>query len=181
MVHRRGSMPLFSRSKPATGDDAEILREALLYLLEQRSKRATSVEAHHLSRIIGRLKKFPTPTGLTKELVKVSSEAGSGDLTRLAKESARTVKALTDALEVAAIMETDLTRNVLHLASSIPALIRQDDAIRIAKEAHHVKAVAAPARRREQQSRKELMRMVTELNGELNKASSTSEQVDKRL
>ena len=75
-----------SDSAKPTRQDAEVLRAAMLHLLEELSGEVPRAEAHRIDELRARLERFPMPTGLDKEMERLVAVlrtsalgGGSGD------------------------------------------------------------------------------------------------------
>ncbi|MFH1467611.1 MAG: GGDEF domain-containing protein [Pseudomonadota bacterium] len=184
-------MPLF-RSKDAgqpTAADAPLLRDGLLWLLRRRDWGASS---QRLAQLEERLRRFPSPTGLVRELEKTIPAAPpprraepappvQEEDPALRPAVLSLLRAIATVMGDAALMDSQLQNSIRAFGDSLPRRLTLSDLKRLEADTGSLDAAARRARRAEYQRRKEVTEIVAALAKALDEHTSQTGRLSERL
>jgi len=156
------------------GDDARTLQAALLAVLAHLQQQQKSTRLGELEK---RLERFPTPTGLTRELSKVLPTLRPPDA---GADMADAVSALGAALAAVSMGDEELQREILSLRKRLPTWVGSDEARWLSGSARSLERFATPVRQRVAATERELLGFVTEIGQQLSMLSRGSDSVGAR-
>ncbi|MFT4975205.1 MAG: diguanylate cyclase (GGDEF)-like protein [Myxococcota bacterium] len=173
-------MTLFG--KRSQEEDAERLRNGLLWVLEAWTQTVPEKQRTRLTRLQNRLERSPSPIGLMKDLGFLVPHDSEDRV--LAEAPSPEAAVYGDSLisMAAAMRETSLIDHSLQgaidlLARSMPISPDRKDALRIARDAEAIKELAAPVRVRTIAERNELSRTIEALTDAIGDSSGSSDQL----
>ncbi len=170
-------------NRPASGNDAEVLRDGLLLLLEYVQGRLPTGRQARVARLQERLGRFPSPTGLSRELRTIRGELllNDDDSTPDSAVDAKEIGSLADGL-LGLVQETSLIHKgledrLLSFRAGLPRRMTTADIRRVLQDADELATAAGGMRKRALQDREELSNMLHDMGRRLQQADSDSEQL----
>jgi diguanylate cyclase (GGDEF)-like protein len=174
-------MAWFSGKKSSAEKDTEVLRDALVYLIYEWRGAGGARRNERLDRLAERVRRFPTPTGLVRELEQHGPGGSRGASTSLPAEASAAVKATAVAMRTAALVNRVLDRHIADFIVQIPRRLGAAEAKRVIKAANKLREAAATLRKRDEEARHEVSNLVRDLTKELQTANDAGERLDENL
>ena len=175
-------MAWFGGKKSSAQKDADVLRDAVVYLIYEWRGAGGARRNERLDRLAERVRRFPTPTGLVRELEQhgPGGSRGAGS-TNLPAEASAAVKATAVAMRTSALVNRVLDRHISEFINQIPRRLGAPEAHRVIKDATQLRDAAATLRKRDEEARKEVSNLVRDLTQELQAANDAGERLDENL
>jgi diguanylate cyclase (GGDEF)-like protein len=174
-------MGWFSGKKTDSQRDAEVLRDAVVYLLYEWRGAGGARRNERLDRLAERARRFPTPTGLVREIQQHGPGASRGATSNLPAEASAALKATALTMRTSALVNRVLDRHIAEFISQIPRRLGSSEAQRVMKDASQLRDAAAVLRKRDEEARKEVSNLVRDLTKELQSANDVGERLDENL
>jgi len=168
---------MFGRARNAPTTDVQLLKDALLAVLEEELRHANRRRRERIERLISRLDRLPVPSGLVREVSAVTTTVatvanpGVSDGTR---EAGAALRHLACAMATSALLDQDLGRLIESFAAEIPLRVNADDASEVSRRARQLQQAARPIREHAERQRTETARLVHDLGFELSRAVRTT-------
>lgn len=177
-------MGWFNARRNTNTDDAERLREALLWMLQAWESQLPLNKRKRFQNLQQRLQEIPSPVGLMNELHMLVPHSTGGDLpTSVPPTSEETevfgeaLTALACAMREAALLDEGLSTAIETLTRSMPITPSRADAVRISKKAVELENQAGPIRARAMAERREISRIVDVIADALGKSSGSGDHL----
>lgn len=174
-------MAWFSGKKSGALKDAEVLRDAVVYLLYEWRGAGGARRNERLDRLAERVRRFPIPTGLVREIQQHGSGASRGAASNLPAEASDALKATAIAMRTSALVNRVLDRHIAEFINQIPRRVGSSETQRVIKDAALLRDAAATLRKRDEEARKEVSNLVRDLTKELQSANDVGERLDENL
>ena len=181
-------MSIFQR-KPAPSpiepppEDRVLLRDAVLALLQPHKRDSTPGQHVRIRRLEERLRRFPAPTGIVREVEKIAEQASARskdegstrerkpvDLMPLVEELIRTLQAV-------ALVDQRLEVAIERYGSEMPRNLAEDQVEQYKKKASDIASLGHKVRKQTIQERAELSRMLSDMGEALAAAGTQSDEV----
>jgi diguanylate cyclase len=177
-------MGLFSKgdaAKKAKPSDAIVLCTALRQLLSELAEEIPRAEAQRVRDLVDRLDRYPTPTGLEREVERLVKFLRTSALGAGSTDFADTAGAMADAMQRVSIMDRELTKTIKALRDQVPLRVRPGDARVLAAAAQAVERVAEEARFRQQESQAAVVALLDAVGMHIKEANLSSDAMDEHL
>lgn len=178
---------LRQQATPATPQDAERLRDALVIALEGHAAARRGTAAEQIRALSARLRRFPTPTGLERQLGKLLSAPARSSRGRSAPEpdllGPAAAEALKGAMELAgqvALPEPELEERLGRIRGLVPDRLGPKGAARITREVLALLEDVSPIRRRFLDAREACLELVQALAQQIEQGASANARVADR-
>jgi diguanylate cyclase (GGDEF)-like protein len=182
-----------SRDSSQLNQDAHLLRDGLVWLLQRRD---WGGKRWRLERLLERLERLPAPTGLLNELEQtvpaapparassagVRSAAGNAlAATEFATKTVELLRALAGSMADAALFDSQLQNSIRVFGESVPSRMITADLRRLLADTRAVDAAARRARRAEFQRRQEVGKIVNALARAVEESTARSDSITRGL
>ena len=174
-------MGWFSSNKSAALKDAEVLRDAVVYLINEWRGEGGARRNERLDRLAQRVRRFPIPTGLVRELEQMGPGASRGVSSTLPTDASAAVKATAMTMRTAALVNRVLDRHISEFISQLPRKLGNNEAQRVVRDAKQLRDAAATLRKREEEARHEMAALIRDLGQELEQANVAGTRLDENL
>ncbi len=161
--------------------DAELLRKALLHLLEDLADEVPRTEANRINELRERLERYPMPTGLDHEVERLVTVLRTSALGSGSADFADAASALVEAMQRVTILDTDLTHAIAGLKDSIPLRIRPGDARVLQASATAIEGAAEQARFRMRESHDAVIALLDAVGIHIQEANLSTDLLDGQL
>ncbi len=175
-----------------TEKDATLLRDGLLWLIRRRKRGA---DERRLPRLVDRLGRFPSPTGLLRELeltfppevhladpLPEVEPRGSRVADReFAGKTVELLRAVADTMADSALMDSELQNSIHTFGDSVPDRTVVADLRRLIADTRSIDAASRRARRREYLRREEVSKLIAALARALEKTAAQGTQLGEGL
>ncbi len=175
-------------SPPSGGaNDAAILRDGLVWLLQRRDLGA---RGWRLERLIERLARLPAPSGLLAELERTVPAGAPSGVTpvriaagnklaesEFATKTVELLRTLAGTMADAALFDSELQNSIRAFSESVPPRAIVADLRRLLSDTRAIDAAGRRARRREFQRRQEVSKIVGTLARAIAESSSRSDKL----
>ncbi len=177
-----------TKNQLQVGQETILLRDALVWLLQRRD---WGVKKWRMQRLLERLERFPTPTGLVRELDQLIPEApprkSSGPVrvaagnklaaTEFAVKTVELLNALARTMADSSLVDSDLQNSLRAFGEAIPKRVITSDLRRLLADTPSIDAASRRARRREYQRRQEVSKIITALAKAIDETSTRSQNL----
>jgi diguanylate cyclase len=161
--------------------DAELLRKALLHLLEDLSDEVPRSESKRIDDLRERLGRYPMPTGLDHEVERLVAVLRTSALGTGSADFADAANALVEAMQRVSILDKELTQDIAELKDSIPLRVRPGDARSLRAGATALEHTAERARYRQRSSQEAVIALLDAVGLHLQEANLSTDTLDGQL
>lgn len=161
--------------------DAEVLRKALIHLLQDLSDEVPRSESKRIDELRERLGRYPMPTGLDHEVERLVSVLRTSALGAGSADFADTANALVDAMQRVSILDKELTADIAGLKDTIPLRVRPGDARSLQAGATELEHSAERARYRQRISQEAVIALLDAVGLHLQEANLNTDTLDGQL
>jgi diguanylate cyclase (GGDEF)-like protein len=170
-----------SDSAKPTRQDADLLRAAMLHLLEELSGEVPRAEAHRIDELRARLERFPMPTGLDKEMERLVAVLRTSALGGGSGDFADAANAMVEAMQRVSILDKDLTQEISEYKDSIPLRVRPGDSRVLQAGAVALEQSAEGARFRQRESQDAVISLLDAVGIHIQEANLSTDSLDGQL
>ena len=176
-------MGFFSKGGSAAPrkQDAELLRKALLHLLEDLAEEVPRTESQRINDLRDRLQRYPMPTGLDNEVERLVTVLRTSALGTGSADFADAANALVDAMQRVSILDKALTSDIAQLKDSIPLRVRPGDSRNIQAGAAALEHAAEQARFRQRESQDAVIALLDAVGIHIQEANLNTDSLDGQL
>lgn len=182
------AVSFFNRKSPSTPsepapEDRVLLRDAVVTLLQPHKRNATAGQHVRIRRLEERLRRFPTPTGVVREVEKIADASPSGERSATPpRESAEVelmplVQELVKTLQAVALVDQRLEVGIERLSSGMPRNPVAADIRRLQSQVADLARLGHKVRKQTIQERAEMSHMLSDMGEALAAAGSQSDGV----
>jgi diguanylate cyclase (GGDEF)-like protein len=174
-------MGFFDRTGPkkATQEDAELIRDGLVLVIQSLARRANAPDVRGVEELSERLERFPPPSGLKKELIRLMPSLV--EATDLGEPFGDAARAMGNTMKLLAFAEPKLERPLERFNEQIPTSLGLPQARRLRRDAMRLAKQTKPMRERMLATRKQTLELLIQLAGRLGNNSEVAERVDQVL
>ncbi|MED5371193.1 MAG: GGDEF domain-containing protein [Myxococcota bacterium] len=165
--------------QPATAEDAKLLRDSLVLMLKELERKADQPDTEGVEELIKRLGRFPSPTGVKRELLRLIPSLVDGE--DVGTPFGEAALAMGQTMEVIAFADPELEESLDEFRGEIPDWVDPPRARRLRRDARRLADKARPLRNRMLAARKQTRELVVQLAGRLGDSSGAAGRVDRVL
>lgn len=171
----------FSKSQPSTSAEADRLRVALKQALSVIAKAVPNHESGRVQRLVDRLEKGKSPTGLEREVAQICKLATPRPDPSKLLDVTRVVRALAEAVDAVAMDDRELRVSIHAFVKSLPRRVTASNSEDVEERVEEIIREAPNANDRLAQAQAATATLVKQLVGSIRQAGLGSGRLDENL